>query len=1101
MPSSLDIQDTLDSYPLTPLQQGMVYHSLMAPGSGAYIQQFVGHLRENLNVSRFKDAWQRTVAHYPVLKTRLRQDTTGEFFQDLAEDSALEWVEQDWSRHNCNEREDRWLKYLAEDRLRGFDLFEAPLMRMSVIRLSHGKYRFLWTNHHVILDGRSRALVLKDLFGFYDAITECWDYSAGESPAFGDFVRCLMRQDREQARKFWRESLRGFKAATQVVVASTSANTEANKEERGSLDVLLTAEATRKLASFAAANEVTVGTLLHASWAALLARYSDEEDVVFGATRACRHVPVKGVESMVGLLINTVPLRVQVAHDTPIREWLKAIRNRWVAMRPYENTALADIQAWCEFGPQKPLFESILVFEKASFSESMHTQGGSWERRKFEVFEKGTHPLLARGYGRSRLMLQLAFDRSRYDDESAARMLEHWRTLLLCIPKKSDGRISDLSLLTDAEQKTILVDWNNTGHKYPKHLCLHQLFEAQVAKTPDSTAIFFENETLSFSELNIRANRLAHHIGRFGVGPDTLVGICLNRTPSLVVAVLAVLKAGGAYVPLDASYPKAQLYHMLSASGASVLVTQRNLLESLPEHGLKTICVDAVKEDIMHESGSNPKSAVTPGNLAYAIHTSGSTGLPKLIGVEHKSAVNAIFHTTNAVFTAAELSVVPFADSISFDVSVYRIFSPLSVGGGIVLLKSLFDLPYCRWADSITVIGCAPSVLKSFIKDSPLPESVKAVSVGAEVPGDDLLQQLARYPQVDRVINFYGPTETTIYCTYSVLFKRGDAPVEPPRQPQAFKTLKNNIIGNPIWNVRVYILDSHLAPVPLGVAGELCVGGDCLARGYLSQPELTAEKFVADPYNKDACARLYRTGDFARYLPNGNIEFLGRADNQVKIRGLRIESEGVAAVLNRNPTVQECIVRATEDTSGEKQLAAYVVTAVMPVGAAGSVQPSAASLRDYLEEKLPRHMIPAAFVFLDELPRNSTGKVDFNRLPKPTFDSKRPQRSFEPPRTELERILAQIWTEVLSLETVGIHDAFYELGGDSLSATRIVARVNRTLGIELPIRAILDAPTVAKCALAVLERLFKKTGIDDIETVLLELEGMALENGSREDTA
>ncbi len=1067
MPIPSGTQNLYDiSYPLTPLQQGMVYHSLISPQSGIYIQQLIGHLQEDIDVPCLKEAWQRTVAHHAVLKTRFAQNTKGELFQYIAKGHELEWDIEDWSLLDYSDHEIHWKSHLKKDRNRGFALFETPLMRMTLVKLSMGNYRFLWTYHHALLDGRSQFRILNDFFGFYDSITTGRHYNPDSSPAFNDYINWLMQQDKEKAKNFWQKSLEGFEAANQLPLSLISWNPGVNGSERGSCEVLLTEETTLNLESFALSIDVTIGTLLQASWAALIARYAGEEDVVFGTTRACRHLPVKGVESMVGLLINTVPFRIQVDPDKPLCEWLKTIRSKWVVIRPYETTSLADIQAWSGFGPNKPLFDSIFVYENFSFNNVLRDKWGIQKHREFELLEKGTHTLVALGYGGSRLKLKLAYDRIRYDDDSAAQMLCHWKTLLMSMLKNSTSRVSNLQLLTEDEQKTILFDWNDTSHDYPKHLCLHQLFEAQASKTPDNIAIYFDNETITYAELNTRSNELAHILCTLGVGPDKLVAVCLNRTPLLIIAVLTVLKAGGTYVPLDPSYPKEQLSYMLSASGASILVTQRDLLERLPENKIATFCVDAVGESRVSEIISSPQSGVVPKNLAYTIYTSGSTGKPKLIGIEHRSVVNAIFYTINAVFTKEELKIVPFADSISFDASVYRIFSPLSIGGGIILLNSLFDLMNCPWANSITTIGGAPSVLKSLLKDFPLPESVKVVSVGGEVSDNELLEKVATCPQVEKIINFYGPTETTIYCMHSVLFKREKIPMEQISPQHKFNILKSSIIGRPIWNVRVYILDSKLMPVPPGVKGEICIGGECLARGYLNQPNLTSEKFIDDPSMKDTPARIYRTGDLGRFLPDRNIEFIGRIDNQVKIRGLRIEPEGVEAVLNSNPAVRESIVRAIDDMSGEKQLVAYIVPASIPDKNPDSDKNNGI-FRDYLKEKLPRHMVPSIFVSLDKMPRNSTGKIDFNRLPKPVFDIWQQPQSFKEPDTELEWIIAQIWEEVLSKEKVGINDSLFDLGGDSLSATRIIARVNMTLGTELSLRAIFDAPTIAGCALAV----------------------------------
>ena len=443
------------------------------------------------------------------------------------------------------------------------------------------------------------------------------------------------------------------------------------------------------------------------------------------------------------------------------------------------------------------------------------------------------------------------------------------------------------------------------------------------------------------------------------------------------------------------------------------------------------------------------------------MYTSGSTGAPKLVGVEHRSAVNAISHTTSVVFSPAELAVIPFADSICFDASVYRIFSPLSCGGSIVILDSILSLPFSRWAPFVTALGSAPSVLDNLLRDFPVPQSVRVVSVGAEVAGEGLLAQLPAYPQIDRVINLYGPTEATIYCAFSVLMKR-QTPPEASGASVLSRVVAPDVIGKPIWNAACHILDAHLRPVPIGVVGELCIGGIPVARGYLNDPALTARRFVPDSFSRDGAARLYRTGDLARYLPDGNIVFVGRMDDQIKVRGVRIEPQGVEAALNRDPDVAESLVRGVEDPDGEKQLVAYV--AISPEGADVGQLAITRRLRTHLERTLPRFMVPGSFVFLDKLPRTSRGKLDIAALPLPDFGLARSKPPFVAPRNEVEEAIAQIWKQVLRLDSVGIDDDFLYIGGDSLSATQVVIRVNHAFGVSLSVRAIFDAPTIASLA-------------------------------------
>ena len=1079
-------------YPLTALQKGMVYESLRSPHSEFYVQQLTGRLREPLDVRLFKSVWPRLMARHAVLRTRMQLADDSDLCQEVDPDAPPEWTEEDWSQLSPEERDACFRRFLDMDRRRGFDLFRSPLMRLALFRLADDDFHFVWTFHHALLDGRSHARVLEELFGFYNALRRGEDYRPADPPSFRAFVEWSTRQELPPAKDFWLKFLDGFVNPTRLELSPPSFQTSEDVAGRGLNDCLISVEDTASLRAFAMCHEVTLGTLVQVSWSVLLSRYGGQDDVLFGATRACRHSSIAGAESAVGLLINTVPMRVRLPPDLRVLECLKNVRADWVAMRAHEHTPLRDIQTWCGFGPERPLFENILVIENRTLGESLQSLGGDWQRREFRLFERSDHPLVALAYAGSRLQLRLAYGRSTLDDDAATRMLGHWRAILMGLPTHAEERVVDLPLLPDAEPTVVPDGWNEAGKQLQTPSCLHQMFEAQAARTPAAAALRLEAEIIAYDDLNARANRLARYLQDIGAGPETLVAICMARSPALITAILAVLKSGGAYVPIDPDYPSEQMASMLEDSHASIVLTESEYLRLVPSRGPMAVSVDSCAGEIASRSADNLRVAVSPDNLAYAMYTSGSTGPPKLVGVEHRGAVNAIAHATSVVYSPAELAVIPFADSICFDASVYRIFSPLTCGGSIVILDSILSLPYSRWAPFVTALGSAPSVLRNLLRDFRLPESVRVVSVGAEVAGDDLLAQLAGYPQIDRVVNFYGPTEATIYCAFSVLMKRHPPPagsldhlraahsdVRPwggpagPRAPAFSRVVATNVIGKPIRNAECHILDAHLRPVPHGVVGELCIGGIPVARGYLNDCALTAEKFVPDPFRRDGAARLYRTGDLARCLPDGNIAFLGRMDHQLKVRGVRIEPQGIEAALNGHPDVAESLVRAVEDSEGEKQLVAYVVLA--PEGADAREPELSRRLRTHLEKTLPRFMVPGWFVLLDELPRTSRGKLDVAALPLPDFARARSKPPFVAPRNAVETALAQIWKQVLRLEQVGIDDDFLYSGGDSLSATRLVVRINHDFGVALSVRAIFDAPTIASLA-AVLSALAASGG-------------------------
>jgi amino acid adenylation domain-containing protein len=585
----------------------------------------------------------------------------------------------------------------------------------------------------------------------------------------------------------------------------------------------------------------------------------------------------------------------------------------------------------------------------------------------------------------------------------------------------------------------LLVEWNQTEADYPRDKCVHQLFEAQAERTPDAIAVVFEDQQLTYRELNERSNQLAHHLRKLGIGPDVLVGLCVERSLEMLVGLLGILKAGGAYVPLDPTYPKDRVRFVLADTQTPMLITQQRLCVDL---GSETrdctfICLDADFETIAKAATENPKSGVGPGNLAYVIYTSGSTGKPKGVAIEHHSSVMLV-NWAHEVFSARECAGVLFSTSICFDLSVFEVFVPLSRGGKIILADNALQLPTLPAAKDVTLVNTVPSAIKELVRLQALPSSVCTVNLAGEPLGVDLVKEIYQLPGVVKVYDLYGPSETTTYSTWSL--RSADGPYT---------------IGRPIANTQIYILDANGNPVPIGVPGELHIGGEGVARGYLNRPELTKERFIADPFSSRLGRRLYKTGDLARYFPDGNIELLGRLDHQVKIRGFRIEMGEIETVLKLHPSVREAVVVAREDAPGDRRLVAYVA----PAGA--SVP--AGELGEFLKARLPAYMLPSAFVFIDVFPLTPNGKLDRRALPAPEGRSV-PHDSYLAPRTPTEEAMASIWCEVLNLKQVGIHDNFFALGGHSLLATRMISRVRNVFQLGITLGAFFEAPTIASLA-------------------------------------
>lgn len=1440
--SKNDIEAT---YPLSSMQQGMLFNSLYAPQSGVDIEQMLCTLHEDLDAPAFKQAWQQVVERHPVLRTSFRWEDLGEPVQDVHRHVELLWEEQDWRGLSAQEQENRLKDHLQADRKRGFNLTEAPLMRVALFRMGEADYKCVWTFHHSILDGRSHPIILKEVFAFYAANCQDQILQLESPPLYRDYIAWYHDLDSPGSKAYWQEKLKGFTASTPLPMDSVNGTAINRQHEYGEQEIRLSETATSVLRSLAEENRLTLNTFVQGAWALLLSRYTGEEDIVFGATRAGRYATVPRADEMVGNFINTLPVRIKIAADMALIPWLQDLRAQHISVRDHEHTPLVKVQSWSEVPPGTPLFESIIVFDNYLLDSALRAQGESWKSREFRLIEQTNYPLTVYGYAEPELLLKIVYDRQRFDEATIARLLGHIKTLLEGMAAHPHSPLSTLPLLTEAETHQLLVEWNDTQVDYPKDSCIHHLFEAQVERTPDAVAVIFEDRQLTYRELNSRANQLAHTLRKLKVGPETRVGIYMERSLDMIIGLLAILKAGGAYVPLDPTYPADRIAFMVADAEVPVLVSQGRLVKDLPPHQARVVTVDASWDIISAESEDNVESGVTSDNLSYVIYTSGSTGKPKGVMLCHRNVVNffvgmdeRIPHDPPGVWLAVT--------SLSFDISVLELLWTLSRGFKVVIYadksrsqttkekssvedKAIdFSLFYfasdgsqesvadkyhlllegakfgdkhgfsaiwtperhfhafgglypnpsvasaaiasitehikirsgsCvlplhnpirvaeEWAlvdnlskgrvgisfaagwqpndfvlrpenyanrkeimfrdievvrklwrgESVSVPGplgqavevrtlprpiqpelpiwitaagnpetfrmagasgfnilthllgqtvealaeklaayrqawvenghpgqghvtlmlhtyvgddddkvretvrkpmtdylrssvglvkaaawhwpviqqraektgknrmelfesedlseedmeallafafdryfetsglfgtpetclemvnklktidvdeiaclidfgvpsemvlkhlehlnqlkqlartktgderysipalikrhkvthfqCTPSMASMLLVDDDTRAALSAVQtfmVGGEAFPVALATELNELMSGD-IINMYGPTETTVWSsTYPVSQEQRTIP-----------------IGRPIANTQLYILDRNMQPVPVGVAGEFFIGGDGVARGYLNRPELTAERFIDDPFSDEPDARLYRTGDLARYRPDGNIEFLGRIDHQVKIRGHRIELGEIEAVLGQHPAVREAVVIAREDVPGDplalsgagKRLVAYII----PHQKRGM---SSSELRDYLKKKLPEFMVPSNFVTLDAFPLTPNGKVNRRALPIPKSVRPELENDYVAPRSSTEKVVAKLWSQVLGIEKIGRYDNFFDLGGHSLSAVQTIMRIRQTFKVELPLQTFLHASTLAGLAEKVEEKLLEQT--------------------------
>ena len=1047
----------VDSFALSPMQQGMLFHYLRVPHSGVDIQQLVVHLPEVIHACRLETAWQWLVQRHAILRAKFSWEEVGQPKQEIVSEVLLPFIHED-SRHLLVADQKAYLQtFLDGDRVQGIDLSQAPMMRLRLLQWAPSSYSLVWTFHHALLDGRCYPVLLQEVFDAYDELGQGGIKERPAAFSYRRYIDWLQGRKVFESEAFWKSLLEGFSAPTPLIVDRLVQAGEMTFQQGEAWDGLDVAT-TSRLRSIAEQNDLTFNSLVMGVWAFLLHRYSGEEDIVFGATRACRRSSVEHADQTIGLFINTVPVRVRFSEDDDALSVIQRLRQQWLSIRPHEHTPLTKVKAASRVPPAQPLFESLLVFENQRLDQAMRSLGGQWANRHVELHELTNFPVTVAAYDGDTLTFKIEFNRCRLDDATVRRMLGHFRCLFEGLAANPTAVIRSLPLITEAERQDLMAVGNTSGSSRLE-LCseptLHGLFEAQAAQRPEAIALTCEGQSRTYEELNRRANRLAHHLAQHGVKPDMLVGLCLDRSNDLVTAILAILKTGGAYLPIDLAYPADRLAFMLEDSEAAVLLTESMLARNLPPTKAKVIYMDEVlARPIQSDEELNLTSVTSPDHLAYVIYTSGTTGTPKGSLITHRNVVR-LFSATEHWYAFNESDVWTLFHSTAFDFSVWEIWGALLYGGRVVVVPFLVSRsPQVFYEllarEQVTVLNQTPSAFRQLIQAEEI-AGQKELALRYVIFGGEALEMEILRPwfekhgdQKPQLINMYGITETTVHVTYRPL----------SRNDLGF----GSVIGTPIPDLQIYILDAYRKPVPIGVPGEIYVGGAGLARGYLRQPELTAERFIPDQLTGQPGARLYRTGDLARFLPGRDIEYLGRIDHQVKIRGFRIELGEIESVLCQHPAVREAVVIAREDVPGMKSLVAYLVSS-LPA-------PDVAGIREFLKRKLPDYMVPAAFMFLGKLPLTASGKVDRKALPVP--EQHRPELSgqYVAPRTQTEEKLTAIWSKVLRLERVGIHDNFFELGGDSILSIQTISSARRD-GLLLTPKQMFAHQTIAELAAVV----------------------------------
>lgn len=1054
----MDAADNIeDILPLAPMQQGILVHRITAPESAAFHLQMELALDGAVDESALVRAWNLLVERHAALRTSFVWERVERPYQLVHGSAELEIKRHDWRDLDSNEKERRRAELIQDDRVRPFDLAGPPLVRVALLAFSDRHTRLVWTFHHIVLEGWSAAIILRDLWKIYGALLAGREPNLPPAPSYANFIQWLEGRDQGEAETFWRDYLNGFGSPIQLAIDQVPDESMSLVAHIGNSGRKLSRDLSGALQEFARAQRVTLNTVVQGAWSILLSRYSGEQDVVYGTAFSGRPPDLPDVESMVGLFANALPMRVQVVPDAELASWLRELQLNQATVHQFDYSPLVQVQTWT--GRQGiPLFNTVLLFQNWLNDSPSGQVAPGLDVTVLDTPQTGDQPLMLYVTAGDEMKFELVYDADRFQQGGVERLLAHCEALLQGMVARPHGRIRDIPMVSDAERQQILGEWQGAVVPIPVDALMQAPFERQAHRGPSRRAIISGEKVLTYGELDSAANRIANVLRSRGIGRGDRVGLCVERNADMVVAVLGVLKAGAGYVPLDPMFPKDRLRFMAEDAGIALLLSTQelvSLLEIPREHCLLMDAdVDARAMADAPDSRLISGARAQPDDPAYTIYTSGSTGKPKGVVVPHRGVANFLASMAEAPGLGAN-DVLVAVTTLSFDIAVLELQLPLATGAVVVIAgreeatsgTALSDLLVRHGA---TVLQATPATWTMLLESGWVPGPGFKALVGGEALPPDLAAKLLALGV--ELWNMYGPTETTVWSTCSRIVSASEIS-----------------IGRPIANTRVYVVDPHGQLCPVGVPGELYIGGAGVALGYLNRPELTAEKFVQDPFAGKSGVSMYRTGDLVAWREDGALAHLGRLDFQVKIRGYRIELGEIEASLVQLSEIRQAVVMPHEVTPGDMALVAYVVA---EPGAEVEVQ----AVRARLRSGLPDYMIPRTVVVLDEIPRLPNGKINRKQLPPPMKGLRDSHQGVATASADsgavtgrdgvmnagdasasdgAEGQIAEVWKELLNLDVVRPADNFFDLGGHSLLAVRAISEIEARTGLRVTIRQLI----------------------------------------------